>query len=75
MSSTIEERVTVLESQVTDLMARLGKPLPTKDWRKTLGMFTGNEAMRRIDDAALRYREEDRERAHQEWAKEDEARS
>lgn len=52
-TSTLEKRVTMLEDQVHDLLARLEKTVPTKDWRKTLGMFTGNEGMRRIDEAAL----------------------
>ncbi len=34
-----------------------------KDWRRTLGMFTGDELMKRIDDQALKYREADRKKS------------
>ncbi len=33
-----------------------------KDWRRTIGMFSGDPVMKRIDEAALRYREADRRR-------------
>lgn len=41
------------------------EPSPAKagDWRSTVGVFSGDEIMKRIDAAALRYREEDRKKA------------
>ena len=73
--ATLEDRVTDLESRLDQLAARLSKPTPGKNWRDTLGMFSGNEAMKRIDAAALQYREADRAKAREEWAREDEAQS
>jgi hypothetical protein len=31
-----------------------------KDWRRTIGAFTGDAVMRQIDEAALKFREQDR---------------
>jgi hypothetical protein len=65
MGESIEElklRVERLESQVAELLAKQQEQ-PAPDWRKTLGMFSGDEDMRRITDEALRYREQDREAA------------
>lgn len=65
MSETLEDlkqRVAVLESQVAKLLAKQ-QAQPTPDWRKTLGMFSGDEEMQRITDEALRFREKDREAA------------
>ncbi len=67
-SSSLEERVAVLETQVNELLSErnnLGKP--KKDWRRTLGMFSGDEIMWAIDQEALRYREEDRRRSKAEF--------
>jgi cell division protein FtsB len=64
MNETLEElrqRVALLESQVAQLLSK--QPQLPKDWRRTLGMFSGDEDMRRITDEALRYREQDREAA------------
>ena len=73
--ATLEDRVTNLESRLDQLAARLSKPTPGKNWRDTLGMFSSNETMKRIDAAALEYREADRAKARDEWAREDEAQS
>ncbi len=55
-----EDRVAALERQVAVLLARIQPSNRPKDWRDTLGMFTGDEVMRAITDEALRHREEDR---------------
>jgi hypothetical protein len=63
MSTTIEEllrRVEQLEAEVARLKA---EKEPRKDWRRTLGMFTGDEVMKEINDEALRIREAEREAA------------
>ena len=70
MSTTtpsLEERVAALESQVDKLLAAQANGNKEKDWRRTLGMFTGDEVMRAIDEEALRYREEDRRRFKEEY--------
>ena len=64
---TIEERLTALEEKFDALM-RGESPLGgKKDWRRTIGMFDGDELMEWIDEQALKYREEDRERSKREF--------
>jgi len=60
-TSSLENRVARLEAFVATLSAstKRGKK---KDWRRTLGMFTGDEIMKRIDEQALKYRKQDRKR-------------
>jgi hypothetical protein len=67
MSTNLEERVAALEQQVSTLLAAQSNGGREKDWRRTLGMFTGDEVMRAIDEEALRYREEDRRRFKEEY--------
>jgi len=59
MSQTLEERVAKLERTVAELLAKPREPR-RDDWRKTIGMFTGDAVMREIDDEALKIREQDR---------------
>ena len=59
MSQTLEERVAKLEQTVAELLAKPREP-GRDDWRKTIGMFTGDAVMREIDDEALKIREQDR---------------
>ncbi|MCL4204866.1 MAG: hypothetical protein KJ000_20500 [Pirellulaceae bacterium] len=59
MSQTLEERVAKLERTVAELLAKPREPR-RDDWRKTIGMFTGDTVMREIDDEALKIREQDR---------------
>ena len=61
--ATLEERVAVLEKQVAELLSDSQKPKREKDWRRTVGMFTGDPVMKEIHEEARRFREEDRERA------------
>jgi hypothetical protein len=65
-NASLEERVATLEAQVAQLL-RANKPRREKDWRRTIGMFTGDEIMWQIDQNALAYREEDRRRAREEY--------
>jgi hypothetical protein len=60
---TLEERVAALEQQVAELKAAVASGAGTKDWQSTIGMFTGNEVMKRIDEEALKFREADRRKA------------
>jgi hypothetical protein len=56
----LEERVEALEREIQELRGVVRAGTPAKDWRRTIGMFAGDDMMRRIMDAALEYREEDR---------------
>ena len=56
--SKLEKRVAVLEQKVAELHAALSKG----DWRSTVGMFTGDEVMKEINEAARKIREADRRR-------------
>jgi hypothetical protein len=60
---SLEERVAALEQRVAELSAALANGAPKNDWRSTLGLFAGDEVMKRICDYALEYRERDREKA------------
>ncbi len=66
---SLEERVTILEKEVAELKLALKKGARQKDWRSTIGMFTGDEVMKQIDAEALKYRENDRRRARRRFAK------
>jgi hypothetical protein len=59
----LEQRVERLEQQVAKLMAAAQNGASAKDWHRTVGMFTGDEVMKRIDERARRYREADRAKA------------
>jgi hypothetical protein len=58
----LQNRISILEAQVAQLLARNKEPVE-KDWRKTLGMFTGKEGMDEILEETQRIREADRHAA------------
>lgn len=60
---TLEERVTVLEETVAQLLSQSAKATGKKDWRSTLGMFADDPVMREIDEEGRRIREADRRQA------------
>lgn len=62
---TVEARLKVLEQQVAELTKRVPEFRSPKDWRSTIGMFTGDEIMKRIDESARQFREADRRKARQ----------
>jgi hypothetical protein len=66
---TLEERVAALEKQVAELLANATASPRQKDWRRTLGMFTGDEVMKQIDAEGRKIREADRQRARRQPAK------
>ena len=66
---SLEDRVAALERQVADLRTALTNGHRPKDWRRTVGMFAGDEVMKRILDQALKFREKDRERARRRYTK------
>ena len=60
---TIEDRLKVLEAQVRQL-ADIVRGGDTKlDWRSTVGMFSGDEFMKRVDEHARKFREAERRKA------------
>jgi hypothetical protein len=66
---TLEERIKILEEQVAQLKLAMLTGNERKDWRKTIGMFTGDEIMKQIDEEARRFREADRRKARRRKAK------
>lgn len=58
----LEERLNALEKQLAELQAQVQKLVQPKDWRSVVGMFAGDEVMKRIDEAGRKIREEDRRR-------------
>ena len=61
----VEERVLVLEQTVARLAQSQRDSGRIKDWRRTVGMFSGNELMKEIDAAGRQIREQDRQRARE----------
>jgi hypothetical protein len=66
---TLEERIAVLEQQMAEVKKTLEDGVRPKDWRRTVGMFAGDEVMKRIFEEALKFREKDRERARRRYGK------
>lgn len=63
MSVTLEElesRVSALEEAVAKLARRQNGEQRQKDWRRTVGMFSGDEVMKEIFELGRKIREEDR---------------
>jgi hypothetical protein len=61
--SKLEQRLAALERQMAELLAKVDKLGQPNDWRSTLGMFAGDEVMKRIDEEGRKIREKDREKA------------
>jgi len=58
----VEERISALERTVADLLqSRSAGRL--KDWKRTVGMFSGNKLMKEIDAAGQKIRNLDRQHA------------
>jgi hypothetical protein len=62
-TSKLEERVRELERRVAKLRSAMEDRVSIKDWRRTIGMFTGDEGMRERFEEVLRLRKKDRQRA------------
>ncbi len=60
---SLEKRVAALEGQMAQLLNGNKPDDRKKDWRRTIGMFAGDDIMREICDNALAIREEDRRRS------------
>ncbi len=61
--TTVEERVAALERTVAELVQSRQPAGRTKDWTRTVGMFSGNQLMKQIDAAGQQIRERDRQSA------------
>lgn len=59
---TLEQRVAVLELELSELKAQRGNG-HVKDWRRTVGMFTDNPGMKELFGEAMKLREADRGKA------------
>jgi hypothetical protein len=55
---TLEERIAALEGKVEALLHGAGRK---KDWRRTLGMFSGDELMKEINEEGRKIRVADRQ--------------
>ncbi len=62
---SVEERISALERTVAQLVQSRQTASRTKDWKRTVGMFSGNELMKEIDAAGQMIREQDRQRGRQ----------
>ena len=73
--ATLEERVAALERQFTAFLAnRLGTG-PTKNWRRTRGVFTGDDLMKQVFAEGRKMRRADRDRAQSRTASKRRSRS
>jgi hypothetical protein len=59
----LDKRVSLLEQEVAALKKALAKEGAPKNWRRTVGMFEGDEMMQEIDRLTLAVRQEDRKMA------------
>ena len=60
-SLTLEDRLSRIEKLVDELVQKSTGGEPSKDWRRTVGMFDGDPIMREIIEEGRRIRELDRE--------------
>ena len=56
-NATLEERVSALEARVEQLARESRRQ---RDWRRTLGMFAGDELMKQINTEGRKVRQADR---------------
>jgi hypothetical protein len=66
---SVEERISALERTVAELIQSRRLTNRAKDWKRTVGMFSGNELMKQIDAAGRKIREQDRQRARKRGTK------
>lgn len=71
---TLTQRVSALEKQVKSLLDRLEEGT-TKDWRRTIGAFSGDEFMREVFAEGRKIRDADRSRSRSRSGKKRTARS
>ena len=73
--ATLEDRVAALERQVSALLANHAGARRPKDWRRTRGIFTGDDLMKQVFEEGRRIRHADRKRAQARSGKKRQARS
>jgi len=73
--ATLEERVAALERQVGALLANAPRTGPDKDWRRTRGVFTGDDLMKQVFEEGRKIRDAERKRAQPRARKKPQARS
>ena len=61
--ATLEERVAALEKQVGVLLSNHAGTGRAKDWRRTRGVFTGDDLMKQIFEEGRKIRVAERKRA------------
>jgi len=61
--NALTKRLEALEKQVAELTARVSALGIQPDWRKAIGMFAGDDYMKRIFEEGRRIREADRARS------------
>jgi len=67
--TNVKKRLSALERAVAGLVESRRPADRAKNWRRTVGMFSGNELMEQIDAAGQKIREEDRRRARRRGSK------
>lgn len=68
--SALESRLARLETRVQELQSELQAVKGGgKDWRRTIGMFTDDEGMKSVFQAALKLREADRKKVRSRTAR------
>jgi hypothetical protein len=67
--STVEKRLSNLETRLSELDRIVKEPAQAKDWRRSIGSFTDDPAMQAVLDDAQRIRSADRARARRRTAK------
>jgi hypothetical protein len=71
IEQTLDRRLASIERQVTSLREEIER-VSQPDWRRTVGMFAGNEGMKSIIGAGRKIREADREKARKAAGRADE---
>ena len=61
--ATLEERVAVLERQVSSLLGNSDGTGRAKDWRRTRGAFTGDDFMKQVFEEGRKVRDAERKHA------------
>jgi len=73
--ATLEERVAALERQVGALLANSPRTGPKKDWRRTPGVFTGDDLMKQVFEEGRKIRDVERKRVQPRTRKKPQAQS
>jgi hypothetical protein len=67
--ATLEQRVAALEKRVDALVVQQVEAGRPKDWRRTIGAFTGDDLMKQIFEEGRKIREAERKRARRQGGK------